>query len=166
VKERALQAMPQQLTPYRIKTEAKLTEIECVQVVVEGRIGGVVPGVALMLADSDPMDGFEFGQLEMQLQGLLVHPLMLAVFLVHSLLDPLPFAYLLCLDLFPCEILQGFSGDPLIVPSIKRLVMDVVLVAVIVLLLLRGVVYIGTGVLLARRQLRMRALYHLLTVSM
>lgn len=94
-----------------------------------------------MLADANTMDGFEFCQLEVEVQRLLVHALVFTVLLVDSLLDPLAFADLFDLDLFPCEMLKEFSGDPLIVPSIQGLVMDVVLIAVLILLISGGIVY-------------------------
>jgi hypothetical protein len=119
-----------------------------------------------MPAYADAVDGLELGQFEVQLQGLLIHALVLAVLLVDAFFDALPLPYFLVLHHFSISFLQKLPGDPLVVPPIQGLVVDVVLVAVLILLRACGVGCVWGGLPLASLQLRMRALNHLLAVSL
>lgn len=133
VPQRAAQRVPQHLSLDCVEGEAELAEVERVDVVVRGRVGGVVPRVALVLSDAHAMHGLEFGQLEVHLQRLLVHSLVLAVLLVHPLLRALLLARALFGDLLSSGPQVG-RGEPLVVAPVEGFEVHVVLIAALVFL--------------------------------
>lgn len=101
--------------------------VEAIDVVVERRIGAVVPGFASIGSDLHLLYCFELGELQMHLQRLMVHSLVFRVLVIELLLRVLPLRLLL-LDLLE-KLPQVLVGHPLIIPAIQWLIVNVVLVA-------------------------------------
>lgn len=116
MEEWALFGMADEFLLHGVETEAELADVEAVDVVVVDGVGAVVPGLTLIRSDEYSGDCFEFGHLQMHLQRLMVHALVLGVLVVELLLRALLLGLLLFYEF--ARLLDEFGGDPLVVPAI------------------------------------------------
>ena len=101
--------------------------VETIDVVVERRIGAIVPSFASKRTDLHLLHCLELGELQMHLQRMMVHSFVFSVLVIELLLRDLPLGLLFLYLLL--KLPQVLVQHPLIVSPIEWLVMDVVLIA-------------------------------------
>jgi hypothetical protein len=127
------------------EAEAKLAQVEAIDIVVVDGVGAVVPSVGFVLAKLNAVDGFELGGFLMGEQGCVVHAEVLGVAVILLLLLLYFFDSLflgIFLNYFLGQLLDALVGDPLVVPSVERLVVDVVFVGGLILFSCGIIIYI------------------------
>lgn len=116
------------------ETEAELAQVQAVDVVVVDRIGTVVPGFGLVLAELDTVDSFELGGLLMGVERGVVHAEVLGVIVLLFVFVLLAgFLLGILLDYFLVDFADSLVWDPLVIAPVQRLVVDVVLVGGLIL---------------------------------